>query len=61
LPVYPREFEREPALREELTPEQMLRIIFDYTAKIANERNLHNVRQCQASVGSYLRSWNADP
>ena len=51
MPVYPREFEREPALREELTPEQMLRIIFDYTAKIANERNLHNVLVLMANMG----------
>jgi Response regulator containing a CheY-like receiver domain and an HD-GYP domain len=51
LPDYPREFEREPALREELTPEQMLRIIFDYTAKIANERNLHNVLVLMANMG----------
>jgi HD-GYP domain-containing protein (c-di-GMP phosphodiesterase class II) len=45
------EFEREPAHREELTPEQMLRIIFDYTAKIANERNLHNVLVLMADMG----------
>jgi len=51
LPDYPVEFEREPAHREELTPEQMLRIIFDYTAKIANERNLHNVLVLMANMG----------
>lgn len=51
LPDYPREFEREPALREEHTPEDMLRIIFDYTAKIANERNLHNVLVLMANMG----------
>lgn len=48
---YPNEFEREPVLKEELTPEQMLRIIFDYTAKIANERNLHNVLVLMANMG----------
>jgi len=45
------EFEREPVLKEELTPEQMLRIIFDYTAKIANERNLQNVLVLMANMG----------
>jgi HD-GYP domain-containing protein (c-di-GMP phosphodiesterase class II) len=45
------EFDREPLLREELTSEQMLRIIFDYTAKIANERNLQNVLVLMANMG----------
>jgi len=51
LSDYPLEFDREPVLREENTPEQMLRIIFDYTAKIANERNLHNVLVLMANMG----------
>ncbi len=45
------EFDREPILREELTSEQMLRVIFDYTAKIANERNLQNVLVLMANMG----------
>ncbi len=45
------EFDREPLLREELTSEQMLRVIFDYTAKIANERNLQNVLVLMANMG----------
>jgi hypothetical protein len=30
----------EPKLKQDLQPEDMLRIIFDFAAKIANERNL---------------------
>jgi hypothetical protein len=35
--------EFEPRLKQDLHPEEMLRIIFDFAAKIANERNLDNV------------------
>ncbi|MCQ6558530.1 HD domain-containing phosphohydrolase [Paenibacillus mendelii] len=33
------------------SPEQLLRIIFDYTAKIANERSLHRVLHLMANMG----------
>ncbi|GBF72864.1 hypothetical protein PA598K_01141 [Paenibacillus sp. 598K] len=35
----------------ELSPEQMLRIIFDYTAQIADERNLQRVLGLMADMG----------
>ncbi|MBP1989287.1 HD domain-containing phosphohydrolase [Paenibacillus eucommiae] len=38
-------------LKQELDPEQMLRIIFDFAAKIANERNLDNVLMLMADMG----------
>jgi putative nucleotidyltransferase with HDIG domain len=37
--------------KQELTPENLLRIIFDYTAKIANERNLNDVLVHMADMG----------
>lgn len=36
---------------QDLTPEQMLQIIFHYTAKIANERNLQKVLVWMANMG----------
>lgn len=51
MPDDPTEFEREPRLKEAHTPEQLLRIISDYTAKIANERNLHHVLVLMANMG----------
>ncbi|MBB3108241.1 HD-GYP domain-containing protein (c-di-GMP phosphodiesterase class II) [Paenibacillus phyllosphaerae] len=36
---------------DERTPEQLLRIIFDYTAKIANEKSLSNVLLHMADMG----------
>ncbi|HUC93562.1 MAG TPA: HD domain-containing phosphohydrolase [Paenibacillus sp.] len=45
------DFELQPALKEEHTPEQMLRIIFDYTAKIGNESSLQNVLVLMANMG----------
>lgn len=47
--------EREQAMdhanKRELTPEEMLRVIFGYTAKIANERNLNRVLMHMADMG----------
>jgi len=37
--------------KSELTPEVLLRIIFDYTAKIANERRLNEVLVLMADMG----------
>lgn len=37
--------------REELSPEELLRVIFDYTAKIANERNVDRVLMHMADMG----------
>lgn len=47
------EFEQ-PRLKEDLTPEQLLRVIFDYAAKIANERNLDNVLMLMADMGKEI-------
>jgi HD-GYP domain-containing protein (c-di-GMP phosphodiesterase class II) len=41
----------EPKLKQDLHPEEMLRIIFDFAAKIANERNLDNVLMLMADMG----------
>jgi len=51
LADYPNEFDRGPIYKKELTPEQMLGIIFDYTAKIANENSLQNVLVLMANMG----------
>ncbi|WP_199622219.1 HD-GYP domain-containing protein [Paenibacillus alkalitolerans] len=40
-----------PRFKRDLTSEQMLRVIFDYTAKIANERTLDNVLILMANMG----------
>ncbi|RIX48583.1 HD domain-containing protein [Paenibacillus nanensis] len=40
--------------KKELTPEEMLRTIFDYTAKIANEKNLESVLILMANMGREL-------
>jgi HD-GYP domain-containing protein (c-di-GMP phosphodiesterase class II) len=37
--------------KEDLTPEQMLGVIFDYTAKIAGEKKLQNVLVLMANMG----------
>lgn len=41
-------------LREERSPEELLRIIFDYTAKIANERNVDRVLLHMADMGRLM-------
>ena len=46
----PHEFEA-LSVRKELTPEQMLGVIFEYTGKIANERNIENVLILMANMG----------
>ncbi|MCI3923897.1 HD domain-containing protein [Paenibacillus sp. TRM 82003] len=38
-------------IKEDLTSEQMLRVIFEYTAKIGNERSLDNVLILMANMG----------
>jgi len=38
-------------IKKELTPEQMLGVIFEYTGKIANERSLENVLILMANMG----------
>jgi HD-GYP domain-containing protein (c-di-GMP phosphodiesterase class II) len=38
-------------LKVDLQPEKMLRVIFDYTGKIANERNLDDVLLLMANMG----------
>lgn len=37
--------------KQDLQPEEMLRVIFDYTAKIANERHLDRVLMLMANMG----------
>ncbi|WP_135554183.1 HD domain-containing phosphohydrolase [Paenibacillus cymbidii] len=49
--VYHDEYTIEQKIKEDPTPEEMLRIIFDYTAKIANERHLDNVLMLMANMG----------
>jgi response regulator RpfG family c-di-GMP phosphodiesterase len=44
-------FGLEPKIKQDLDPQEMLRIIFDYAAKIANERNLDNVLMLMADMG----------
>jgi HD-GYP domain-containing protein (c-di-GMP phosphodiesterase class II) len=39
------------ALKVDLSPEDMLRVIFGYTAKIANEKNIDNVLKYMADMG----------
>jgi HD-GYP domain-containing protein (c-di-GMP phosphodiesterase class II) len=41
----------ERKLKVDLQPEEMLRVIFDYTGKIANERNLDDVLLLMANMG----------
>nr|WP_166242540.1 HD domain-containing phosphohydrolase [Paenibacillus turpanensis] len=43
--------EHEQQRKEDLTPEQMLKVIFEYTAKIANERSLTRVLKHMANMG----------
>ncbi|OPH57280.1 histidine kinase [Paenibacillus ferrarius] len=40
-----------PPQKEDLDPQEMLRVIFDYAAKIANERTLDNVLMLMADMG----------
>ncbi|WNR43216.1 GAF domain-containing protein [Paenibacillus roseipurpureus] len=40
-----------PRLKKDLEPEEMLRVIFDYAAKIANERTLDKVLMLMADMG----------
>lgn len=41
-------------LKKDPTPEEMLKIIFEYAAKIANERNLDNVLMLMADMGKAM-------
>ncbi|WP_438447872.1 HD domain-containing phosphohydrolase [Gorillibacterium sp. sgz5001074] len=41
----------ESKVKHDLQPEEMLRVIFDYTAKIANERHLDRVLMLMANMG----------
>lgn len=49
--VYHDEYTIEEKIKQDPTPEEMLRIIFDYTAKIANERHLDSVLMLMANMG----------
>jgi len=40
-----------PRRKRDLEPQEMLRVIFDYAAKIANERNLDSVLMLMADMG----------
>ncbi|MFD0698614.1 HD domain-containing phosphohydrolase [Paenibacillus sp. GCM10027628] len=44
-------FGLEPRFKKDLEPQEMLRIIFDYAAKIANERILDHVLMLMADMG----------
>ena len=41
-------------IKRELTPEEMLRVIFSYAAKIANQRNLDKLLMLMADMGKEL-------
>lgn len=41
----------QPKLKIDLNPQQMLKVIFDYTAKIANERSLDKILMHMADMG----------
>lgn len=45
------QFDITSQLKRDLDPEEMLRVIFDYAAKIANERILDNVLMLMADMG----------
>ncbi|MBD0381152.1 HD domain-containing phosphohydrolase [Paenibacillus sedimenti] len=44
-------FDLEPRFKRDLEPQEMLRVIFDYAAKIAKERILDNVLMLMADMG----------
>ena len=44
----------EPKIKRDLNPEEMLELIFDYTAKIANERNMDKLLMLMADMGREL-------
>ncbi|MEW9698484.1 GAF and HD-GYP domain-containing protein [Paenibacillus sp. SI8] len=44
-------FDLEPRFRRDLNPQEMLRVIFDYAAKIANERIVDHVLMLMADMG----------
>lgn len=41
-------------LKKELSPEELLRVIFDYAAKIANQRNLDKLLMLMADMGKSM-------
>ncbi|MHB9093773.1 MAG: HD domain-containing phosphohydrolase [Eubacteriales bacterium] len=41
----------ETKLKEDLSPEQLMKVIFDYAARISNERNLENALMIMADMG----------
>ncbi|KRF43387.1 HD domain-containing phosphohydrolase [Paenibacillus sp. Soil787] len=45
------QFNTTPQLKRDLDPQEMLRVIFNYAAKIANERILDNVLMLMADMG----------
>ncbi|WP_127585440.1 HD domain-containing phosphohydrolase [Paenibacillus koleovorans] len=47
------EFET-PRIKRDLEPEELLQVILDYAAKIANERNLDNVLSLMADMGKVI-------
>ena len=44
----------EPKIKRDLNPEEMLKLIFDYTAKIANERKMDKLLMLMADMGREL-------
>lgn len=45
------EYEFEPRFKKELTPEQLMQVIFDYAARMSNERNLDALLMVMADMG----------
>ncbi|MGE5702219.1 MAG: HD domain-containing phosphohydrolase [Clostridia bacterium] len=48
------DLELTPKIRNELSPEELLKIIFEYTAKIANEKSLDRLLRLMADLGREL-------
>lgn len=51
---YNDEFDRLERIREELQPDQMLKVIFDYVARISNEKEVDKILMLMADLGREL-------
>lgn len=51
---YNDDFDRADRLREELRPDEMLKVIFDYVARISNEKEVDKILMLMADLGREL-------
>ncbi|ADU66317.1 HD domain-containing protein [Desulfurispirillum indicum] len=51
---YHNQFDREPGMKRELSPDQMLKVIFEYVAKISNEKQVDRILMLMADMGRQL-------